>query len=241
MRLDQFLVLQGYYSTRSKASAAIKEKRVKINGKTITKAGAEVDENCSVEIIRPERTFVSRGGYKLQGAIDQFEIDLSGKTVLDIGASTGGFTDCALQSGAAKVYAYDVGTDQLDISLRNDPRVISKENVNCRFLKKEDFSDEIDFICMDVSFISCTKMMEAISDILSKGKTAVILFKPQFEVGRENLNRSGIVINQNAVDQKLDECILLAEKLDLQLTGKTLSAIKGTDGNQEYLLYFEKK
>lgn len=241
MRIDQLLVKREFYKTRSQASSAIKEKRVKINGIIINKAGFDVAEDCNIEVNYPEERFVSRGGYKLLTAIREFNIDLKNKTVLDIGASTGGFTDCALQHGAEKVYAYDVGSQQLDEKIRNDKRVVVKENINCRYLKKEDFADEIDFICMDVSFISCTKMFEAISSILDTDKEAVILFKPQFEVGNDFLNKKGIVTDNNEVLKKLNDCKMEAEKLKLIMEGYVASDIKGTDGNQEYLLYFIKK
>lgn len=241
MRIDQLLVKRDFYKTRSQAAGAIKEKRVKINGFIVTKAGFDADENCSIEVNYPQERFVSRGGYKLLTAIRKFNIDLKDSIVLDIGASTGGFTDCALQHGAKKVYAYDVGTDQLDERIRNDSRVVSKENINCRYLKKSDFSDCIDFICMDVSFISCTKMFEAIADILDSEKKAVILFKPQFEVGSSFLNKKGIVTDDKEVLIRLNDCKLQAEKLQLILEGYVASDIKGTDGNQEYLLYFVKK
>lgn len=241
MRLDVFLVQQKFFGSRSQANAAIREGKVIVNGRTVTKAGYEVNEISKIEVSKPPVSYVSRGGYKLQGAIEHFEIDLRGKTVLDIGASTGGFTDCCLKNGAERVYAFDVGSNQLDKSLLNDERVISRENVNCRYLKREDIPEGIDFICMDVSFISATKMLEAISDILDEGKKAVILFKPQFEVGPENLNSRGIVNNQQAVSERLEDCKRIAKSLKLELTGMIDSPIKGGDGNQEFLLCFVKK
>ncbi len=187
MRLDVYLTEKNYYSSRSQASLAIKERRVQVNSRTITKAGYEVEENDIVTVKKQQYTFVSRGGQKLLEALNKFDINLTDKIVLDIGASTGGFSDCALQFKAKKVYAYDVGEGQLAEKLRNDPRVVVKEKINARYLKKEDFKDMIDFICMDVSFISCTKIFEAISNILNDNKEAVILFKPQFEVGNKYL------------------------------------------------------
>ncbi len=240
MRLDLYLVENKYFTTRSKAALAIKEQNVKVNDKIITKAGFNVSEGDVIKIKEDVNLFVSRGGLKLQKALQYFNINLNNKTVLDIGASTGGFTDCCLKNKAKKIYAYDVGHSQLDQSLIEDSRVVAKEKINCRYLTKEDFCDTIDFICMDVSFISCTKMFKAISDILDVGKEAVILFKPQFEVGSKHLNRQGIVIDDKIIAIRLNETIDYASKFDLHLIDKVISPIKGGDGNNEYLLYFKK-
>ncbi|MGI6608173.1 MAG: TlyA family RNA methyltransferase [Erysipelotrichaceae bacterium] len=240
MRLDLYLVENNYFTTRSKAALAIKEKHVKVNDKIITKAGFIVSETDVIEINQDINQFVSRGGIKLLKALQFFRIDLTDKTVLDIGASTGGFTDCCLQNKAGKVYAYDVGHSQLDKSLLNDSRVVVKEKINCRYLTKKDFEEEIDFICLDVSFISCTRMFEAISDILNYGKETVILFKPQFEAGKDYLNRQGIVINDKIIEVRLNEVIDYAKKFNLKFVNKTISPVKGKDGNKEYLLYFIK-
>lgn len=240
MRLDVYLTEKNYFSSRSQASLAIKERRVQVNSRTITKAGYEVEESDIVTVKKQQYSFVSRGGHKLLEAINKFKIDLSDKIVLDIGASTGGFSDCALQFKAKRVYAYDVGEGQLAEKLRNDTRVIVKEKINARYLKKEDFKDEIDFICMDVSFISCTKIFEAISDILNENKEAVILFKPQFEVGNKYLNRQGIVTDDKIILEKLNETISIAISNDLSVMGICNSPIKGGDGNKEYLLYLKK-
>ena len=240
MRLDSFLVEKGYYNSRSQANNAVKNGKIKVNGRIITKSGFEVKENDVIDAVLEVNKYVSFGGYKLQKAYETFKFDLKDKTVLDIGASTGGFTDYCLQNGASKVYAYDVGHDQLDQKIRNDERVVVKEGVNCRYLNKNDFEENIDFICMDVSFISCTKLLENISQILNDDGEAVILFKPQFEVGNEYLNRQGIVINDKIVMKKMDETIALANDLNLICLGKTESVTKEPGGNQEYLLYFKK-
>lgn len=240
MRLDLYLVEKKYFTTRSKAALAIKEKNVKVNGNLITKAGFIVSEDDVIEIKQNINKFISRGGYKLLHALQYFNIDLTDKIVLDIGASTGGFTDCCLQNNAKKVYAYDVGHSQLDKSLLNDSRVVEKERINCRYLTKNDFKDTIDFICMDVSFISCTKMFEAISNVLDYSKEIVILFKPQFEVGSDYLNRQGIVINDKIIEVRLSETIEYAKTFNLKFIDKIISPIKGKDGNKEYLLYFKK-
>ncbi len=241
MRLDIYLVRQGYFTSRSQAQLAIKNQEVSVNKRIISKAGYDVSEADVVEYNKPDYLFVSRGGYKLLGAIENFHLDLKEKTVLDIGASTGGFSDCALQFGAKKVYAYDVGHDQLDAKIKEDKRVESKEGINCRDLKGSDFAEPIDFICMDVSFISCNKMFEAISSCLKDEGEAVILFKPQFEVGSKYLNRQGIVTSAKITLEKLNETIEYAKTFKLILQDQMISPIKGGDGNQEYLLYFVKK
>lgn len=240
MRLDVYLVENGYFSTRSKATQAIKEGFVLVNNRKPFKAGLEVNDSDNITIKSQEYNFVSRGGYKLLGAIKEFKLHFENKIVLDIGASTGGFTDCAIQFGAKKVYAYDVGHDQLDPSLKENPKIVMKEGINCRNLTKEDFKEQIDFIVMDVSFISCTKMFEAISNILEKDKEAIILFKPQFEVGSQNLNNKGIVVNEQVVYEKFKEAIEYAKQLDLGCISYAVSPIKGGDGNKEYLLHLVK-
>ena len=237
-KLGLWLVENGYYSSRSQANYAIKNSKITVNGRIVTKDGYLVSDTDEIIVNDEVLKYVSRGGNKLEAALKAFKIDLNGITVLDIGASTGGFTDCCLQNGARRVYSYDVGTSQLHEKLLNNPRVISKEQINCRYLKKNDFPEEIDFICMDVSFISCTKMFEAISDILSQGKKCVILFKPQFEVGNEYLCKKGIVTDQKAALNRLNDCKEYAEQLQLKLVEYIPSPVKGQDGNQEYLLYF---
>ena len=241
MKLSLYLVEKGEFVTRSQAHNAIKDRKVTVNGKVITKDGFEVTEDDVINVEKDDFSYVSRGGLKLREALNKFEISLENLTVLDIGASTGGFTDCCLQSGARRVYAYDVGHDQLAEKLRNDPRVISKEGVNGRQLCHSDFNERIDFICMDVSFISCNKLLANISDILEENGQTVILFKPQFEVGSANLNNKGVVKNKAIVKEKLDECIRYAASLGLLNKGIIESPIKGQNGNQEYLLYFIRK
>ena len=240
MRLDVWLTENEVFSTRSRAQQAIKAGEIRVNGRVITKSGHEVSEEDRIEYEKPEYTFVSRGGYKLLEAIRHNGIDLQGKTVLDIGASTGGFTDCVLQMGACKVYAYDVGVGQLTNSLREDPRVIVREHINCRSLTKEDFKEDIDFICMDVSFISCVKMLDAIVSILSPGKEAVILFKPQFEVGSRYLNGQGIVTDDRIVKDRLQETKAQMALRKLEVISVIESPIRGGDGNREYLIYLKK-
>ena len=241
IKLSAYLLNNGYFPTRSKATNAIKEQKVTVNGRIITKDGYLVSEDDVIMVENEESEFVSRAGYKLREALMVFNIDLNDKIVLDIGASTGGFTDCCLQNGARHVYAYDVGHDQIADKLRNDPRVTVEEGVNCRYLRKGDLPETIDFICMDVSFISCTLMLEAISDILDAGKQAVILFKPQFEVGSKYLKGNGVVKSEKEIWDRLVDCQTQATALQLTLSGITPSPIKGKEGNQEYLLLFVKE
>ncbi|MBR5048414.1 MAG: TlyA family RNA methyltransferase [Erysipelotrichaceae bacterium] len=239
-RLDVYLTESGLFSTRSKAQQAIREGLIRVNGRTATKSGMEVSEQDRIEYEQPDLTFVSRGGYKLLEAIRHNGIDLKDRTVLDIGASTGGFTDCALQHGAMRVYACDVGHDQLDPSLRNNERVISREGINCRNLTSGDFPEKIDFICMDVSFISCIKMLGTIENVLKEGGEAVILFKPQFEVGPQHLNGHGIVTDDRITREKLEETVELINGSGLSVISVIESPIRGTDGNREYLIYLRK-
>ena len=241
MKLSIYLVEQGYYPTRSQAHNAIKERKVTVNGRIVNKDGYEVNESDLITVAMEDDMYVSRGGYKLREALNAFKIDLTDLTVLDIGASTGGFTDCALQHGARKVYAYDVGHDQLAEKLRNDPRIISREGVNGRDLHREDFPEKIDFICMDVSFISCSKLLANIADILHEGGQAVILFKPQFEVGPNNLNNKGVVRNNALATAKMKETREMARILKLKHKRTVRSPITGQNGNQEYLMYFIKE
>ena len=241
MKLSLFLVEKGYFPTRSQAHNAIKEGKVTVNGNIITKDGFEVTDSSSVLVKSDDYKYVSRGGNKLEAALKAFEISLEKATCLDIGASTGGFTDCCLQNGAIKVYSYDVGHDQLAEKIKNDSRVVWKDGVNCRNLTKADFEDMIDFICMDVSFISCRKMFPAIADILSESKKAVILFKPQFEVGSRYLNKKGVVTDTEAVRRELANCKDEAKALKLSVEGIIEAPIKGQNGNQEYLVLLRKE
>lgn len=241
MRLDVFLCENGFFPSRSKAQAAISDGRVIINGEKAVKTSLPIEGNEKIEIISKER-FVSRAGEKLSHALGEFKIDVNGLTVLDIGASTGGFTDCLLQNGAEHVFALDVGSAQLDLRLRNDKRVTVIENFNARNARKDDFDKAIDMIVMDVSFISQTLIYEACADILKDGGKMVTLIKPQFEAGRSNVGKGGIVKDR---DGKIIRSIL--ERIDnsaklfgLERIGFTDSPIEGGDGNREHLALFIK-
>jgi 23S rRNA (cytidine1920-2'-O)/16S rRNA (cytidine1409-2'-O)-methyltransferase len=241
VKIARWLVDHGLFSSRSQADQALKQGRVTVNGRVVTRDGFPVRPQDTIKVFLPEEQYVSRAGHKLKAALYAFSIDLQDKVVLDIGASTGGFTDCCLQAGAKRVYAYDVGHGQLAGSLRRDPRVISREGINARYLTPEDVPEPVDFICMDVSFISCRLILPALAPLLAPGKQAVILFKPQFEVGPEAVGKGGIVTDQQAVLAALEDCQSLLESLKCTQAGLLPSPLKGADGNQEYLLYVIKE
>ena len=241
MRLDIYLAENGIAQSRSKAQTAISEGRVFVNGIKAEKASLEINGDENIEFIQTDR-FVSRAGEKLFCALKEFNFDTSGMTALDIGASTGGFTDCLLQNGADYVYALDVGHSQLDAKLRNDDRVCCTEGCNARYAKKEDFDREIDLIVMDVSFISQTLIYPACADILAEGKTMITLIKPQFEAGKKHIGKGGIVRDPKGqvikeILQRLDES---ARICGFTRIGFCESSILGGDGNREYLAIFKR-
>ena len=239
MRLDQYLVTLEKFSTRNQAQEAIKDGIVYVNQKQVKKPAFDVTETDTIEVLQVSR-YVSRSGEKLAGALKQFHVDPKDKVCLDIGASTGGFTDCLLQNGAAFVYALDVGKDQLVDMLRNHPCVDCREEVNCRYLERDDFDKNIDLVVMDVSFISCTKLMESISKVLDINKEAIILIKPQFEVGKQHLSKHGIVTNKNEVVKAVQMCLDTAKLYHLMPQQLVLSTVKGKEGNQEFLVHLVK-
>lgn len=243
IRLDLLLVQKGYAKSRSAAAGLIKEGRVTVNGKTAVKPSEIYDESCNIQINYPLEQYVSRGGYKLAAAIEGFAIDVKDKICLDIGASTGGFTDCLLQNGAKKVYAVDCGHSQLDDKIKNNPNVVNIEQINARFLKKADFSDKIDLIVMDVSFISQTLIYPACGDILAEGGVMVTLVKPQFELDKSKISKNGIVKDEkgiyfNEIKAKITKA---AENNSFRLVDIIWSPITGGDGNKEYLAYFVRR
>lgn len=238
-RIDNLLVKKNIFPSRQKAQLAIKEKNVYVNGVLIDKPSKLVEEEDEISIQGETLRYVSRGGLKLEKALKVFSIPLEGRKCMDIGASTGGFTDCMLQNGAEKVYAIDVGHEQLDISLISNPKVVNKEGTNIKELNKEDV-EEVDFIATDVSFISVTQIFSKIYEFLKiKGK-AVILIKPQFEAGKVNLNKNGVVKDKKVHRKVIENVSLIANKLGFAILGLSYSPIKGPAGNIEYLLYLEK-
>ena len=237
MRLDVYLTENGMCKSRTAAQNLIKSGGVSVNGKPCEKPSAEISETDSVEITGEQLRYVGRGGLKLEGAIKTFELSISGFTCLDIGSSTGGFTDCMLQNGAKKVYAVDVGRDQLDEKLRNDSRVISMEQTDIRTAQ---LPEKVDFVGTDVSFISLKQVIPHISRFLKCGGRAVALIKPQFEAGRKALNKKGIVKDVKIRDAVCRDITEFAQQCGFRVLGVALSPIQGGDGNIEYLMCIEK-
>ncbi len=239
-RLDVFLVNKGFYETRNKAQNAIESNDVKVNGVIINNSSHKVDENAKIEIVSVSLPYVSRGGLKLEKAIKVFNLDLKDKTVLDIGASTGGFTDCSLQNGAKKVYALDVGENQLHDSLRVNDKVVSLEKTNFRTINIEEFKGyKIDLIVVDVSFISLSYIFENASKVIENDKCMMTLIKPQFETSKKEHNKNGVVNNPKLHFQVIKNVIDAANKYDLHLNKLDFSPIKGDkSGNIEYLGLF---
>jgi len=233
-RLDLVLVERGLAETRSKAQSLIMARRVTVNGAYVDKAGAGVGGDDAVVVVALEHPWVGRGGMKLAHALAQFGIDVRGKVCADIGASTGGFTDVMLKSGAARVYAIDVGYGQLDVSLRNDPRVVNREKVNARYLEATDFEQPIEFVSIDVSFISLTLILPAVAKFL-RGEL-VALIKPQFEVGKADVGKGGIVRDEEKRAAAVDAVARFAGQ-SFDVRGVIESPVKGAEGNVEYLMH----
>jgi 23S rRNA (cytidine1920-2'-O)/16S rRNA (cytidine1409-2'-O)-methyltransferase len=234
-RLDVAVVERGLTDTRSKAQSLIMARRVLVNGAFVDKAGANVAADDEVTIAELEHPWVGRGGMKLAQALKEFAIDVSGKVCADIGASTGGFTDVMLKNGAAKVYAIDVGYGQLDVSLRNDPRVVNREKVNARYLQPEDFPELVDFVSIDVSFIPLKLILPAVTGFL-RGEL-VALIKPQFEVGKHEVGKGGIVRDTAQRAAAVQAVVEVAGDLGFSVKGVIESPIKGAEGNVEYLMH----
>lgn len=237
LRLDLALVERGIVDSRTKAQSLIMARRVKVNGQFADKAGAQVLADDLVEITELEHPFVGRGGMKLAHAFKHFSISVENKVCLDIGASTGGFTDVMLKQGARKVFAVDVGYGQLDQSLRVDPRVVVREKINARYLEPEDFDEPVDFISIDVSFISLELILPPARKILRPGGELVALIKPQFEVGKKDIGRGGIVRDTEKRDQVVERIRSFAANQGFAVAGVTDSPIKGMEGNVEFLMW----
>lgn len=236
LRADKFLVTQGYFETRTQAQAAIKAGKVRVNGRVLKKASMllTVDDAVKAGRVHP---WASRGGLKLDHALKSFHVDVEGMTALDVGASTGGFTDVLLTRGALKVYAVDVGHDQLHDKLKSDPRVVSREGQDAREITADMFSPLPDIIVCDASFISATKVLDAALDIAASGTKLITLVKPQFEVGRAGIGRGGIVKSKNLADQALSDVSTWISSKNWQVLETLDSPIKGGSGNVEFLLY----
>ncbi|WNQ09385.1 TlyA family RNA methyltransferase [Paenibacillus aurantius] len=235
-RIDILLVEQGYYDSREKAKAAIMAGLVFAEEERIEKAGTKVPRFAKLTVKGAVHPYVSRGGLKLEKALREFELDLHGVHMLDIGASTGGFTDCALQNGASHVYAVDVGYNQLDWSLRNDKRVTVMERTNFRHMTKEDLTGPLpDFATIDVSFISLKLILPPLAALLVPGGTVVALIKPQFEAGREKVGKSGVIRDSAVHREVLEKILPFAAEAGFELEGLTYSPITGGEGNIEFL------
>ena len=233
-RLDVALVDRGLVETRTRAQSLIMARRVLVNEQFVDKPGASVTDEDELRVAEPEHPWVGRGGIKLAHVLQEFGIDVRGKICADIGASTGGFTDVLLKSGARKVYAIDVGYGQLDASLRNDPHVVNREKMNARFLQPSDFDEPIDFVAIDVSFISLKLILPVVTKFL-RGEL-VALIKPQFEVGRGGVGKGGIVRDDAKRDAAVQSVVEFARSLGFDLRGVIESPIKGAEGNVEYLM-----
>ena len=236
-RLDALLVEQGFFDTRSKAQAAIMAGHILVNDLKVDKPGTQVADEVKIKIIGNRLPYVSRGGLKLEKALHVFPISLIDKTVADVGASTGGFTDCSLQNGARKVYAIDVGYGQLAWSLRNDDRVISLERTIVRYLDESSLPDKIQIATIDVAFISLDKVLPAVKKLLGNDGCVIALIKPQFEAGREKVGKKGVVRDPKVHEEVIYKVINMAKEEKFGIGGLDYSPIKGPEGNIEYLLY----
>ena len=239
-RIDTLLVEQGFFKSRERAKAALMEGIVFIGDERIDKAGMKVDPDSVITVKGDDCPYVSRGGYKLEKAIDVFDIDLKDKTCADIGASTGGFTDCMLQNGASKVYSIDVGYGQLDWKLRNDKRVVNLERTNIRYITEEQVTDKIDFFSVDVSFISLKLVLPVVRRLMNDKAGGVCLIKPQFEAGRENVGKKGVVRDPKVHCDVVQNIVEFCVNNGFDVLGLDYSPIKGPEGNIEYLIYIEK-
>ncbi len=236
IRLDQLLVQRGLCDSRERAKRLILAGEVEAEGLENLKPGLNVAPDAVLRV-KQRPKFVGRGGFKLEGALEHFEIDVYGRIAVDIGASTGGFTDCLLQRGARKVYAFDVGTNQLAWSLRNDPRVVSREKFNCRHLTPEDVGENADIVVIDVSFISLTKILPAAFAVLGTEGDLICLIKPQFELERGEVGKGGIVREEALRQKTVSKIREFAEDLNKSWRDAMDSPIAGTDGNQEFLAW----
>ena len=239
-RLDVLLVKRNLAESREKAKALIMSGIVYVNGQKEDKAGTTFEETAPIEVRGSTLKYVSRGGLKLEKAMDRFGVRLDGKICMDVGASTGGFTDCMLQNGAVKVYSVDVGHGQLAWKLRNDERVVCMEKTNIRYVAPEDIADPIGFASIDVSFISLTKVLGPVKALLEDNGQIVCLIKPQFEAGREKVGKKGVVREPAVHLEVIDMVIDYALSIGFEALNLEFSPIKGPEGNIEYLLYLQK-
>ena len=240
-RLDVLVFEKGYAESREKAKAIIMAGDIYVDNQKADKCGQSYDENVNIEFRGKAPKYVSRGGLKLEKAIENFNLDLGGKITMDIGASTGGFTDCMLQNGAVRVYSVDVGRGQLDWKLRNDERVVVMEQTNFRFLTPADIPEKIDFASVDVSFISLDKILIPARNLLSEHGRIVALIKPQFEAGKGKVGKNGVVRELSVHEEVIERAVSFADFVGFKILGIDFSPIKGPEGNIEYLMSLEKK
>jgi 23S rRNA (cytidine1920-2'-O)/16S rRNA (cytidine1409-2'-O)-methyltransferase len=241
-RLDVLLVERGLVTSREKAKALIMAGDVFVNGQREDKPGTSFQEDKikNIEVKGATIPFVSRGGLKLDKAVKTFELDFTGFTCMDIGASTGGFTDCMLQNGASKVYSVDVGHGQLDWKLRSDERVVCMEKTNFRYLTRDQIDDDIDFASCDVSFISLTRILVPARKLLKDGAQMVVLIKPQFEAGRDKVGKKGVVRDKKVHEEVINRIVDFADAVGFKILHLDYSPIRGPEGNIEYLLHLQK-
>lgn len=239
-RLDVLLVKKGLAESREKAKAIIMSGIVYVEDQKEDKAGTSFEESVKVEVRGSTLKYVSRGGLKLEKAMTHFGLSLEGKICMDVGASTGGFTDCMLQNGAVKVYSVDVGHGQLAWKLRNDPRVVCMEKTNIRYVTPADIEDSIDFASIDVSFISLTKVLGPVRELLKENGQIAALIKPQFEAGREKVGKKGVVREKSTHLEVIRTVISYAQEIGFTVLNLEFSPIKGPEGNIEYLVYLQK-
>ncbi len=236
-RLDVYLVEEGLISGRDLAKSIIMEGKVFVNSQKADKAGQQIGERDVVELRGAERKYVSRGGLKLEKALESFPISLNGKITMDVGASTGGFTDCMLQNGAKKVFAVDVGYGQLAWKLRNDARVVNLERTNIRGVTSEDIGEKLDFASIDVAFISLELVLPVVKRLLKEDGGVVALIKPQFEAGRDKVGKKGVVRDSGVHREVISEIVGFAQNNGFEVLGLDFSPIRGPEGNIEYLIY----
>ena len=240
-RLDVLLVSQGLAASREKAKAIIMSGNVLVNGQREDKAGTMIDVKAEITVKGGQLKYVSRGGLKLEKAMSHFDLSLEGRVCMDVGASTGGFTDCMLQNGAVKVYSVDVGHGQLDWKLRNDPRVVCMEKTNIRYVTPEQIEEPAAFVSIDVSFISLTKVLPPVRELMTEDGEIVCLIKPQFEAGREKVGKKGVVRDPKVHEEVIEKVIDFAATVGLESRELEFSPIKGPEGNIEYLLHLLKR
>lgn len=239
-RLDVLLVNRNLAESREKAKAIIMSGNVFVEGQREDKAGSTFPEEVHIEVKGNPLKYVSRGGLKLEKAIDQYGLELKGKICMDVGSSTGGFTDCMLQNGAVKVYSIDVGTNQLAWKLRQDERVVSMEKTNIRYLTPEQLDEKAEFASIDVSFISLTKVLQPVRELIKPEGEIVCLIKPQFEAGREKVGKKGVVRDKKVHEEVIQLVSSYAASIGFECLNLNFSPIKGPEGNIEYLLYLKK-